>query len=155
MSGILPVAPDFTGVSELDSRTPNMRLRLAGLTPREVEATLLAARGLRVNQIAQEMQVTAGTIKSLLARARDKLGCPTMRDLALLCLTRGLIAVTDLRPASRHRTRLQVGRKPSVVKKSTGGGFTVPPTRGNLAYPLQPQTHAKRLGETATNEVHR
>jgi DNA-binding NarL/FixJ family response regulator len=62
--------------------TPATWLRLQGLTPREVEATLRVAKGNLVREIAGDMHVSEGTIKTLLSRARQKLDCHTLRELA-------------------------------------------------------------------------
>ncbi|MHB1161655.1 MAG: response regulator transcription factor [Chloroflexota bacterium] len=73
-----------------------MRLRLMGLSPRESEVTLLATRGFLVREIARQLQVAPGTVMTLVARAREKLGCRTVRELAVTLLRMGVVQVADL-----------------------------------------------------------
>lgn len=63
-----------------------------GLAVREMEATLLAAGGLTMKEIAKEMGVTPKAIEKGLENARFKMGCRTLRDLVVASLTQGLIA---------------------------------------------------------------
>lgn len=51
-----------------------------GLTKREAEAARLASRGLATSKIAKEMTIEPSTAKTLLDRAKKKLGMP-IRDL--------------------------------------------------------------------------
>lgn len=65
-----------------------------GLALREMEATLLAAGGMTMKQIAREMNVTPKAIEKGLENARFKMGCRTLRDLVVASLTQGLIALS-------------------------------------------------------------
>lgn len=56
------------------------------LTPREKQAALLTSQGLSNKQIAQQIGVTEGTIKNLLAKVFDKCGVWTRLELALFVL---------------------------------------------------------------------
>ena len=42
--------------------SPSSRLRLIGLTPRESEIALLVGRGFLVREIAEQIQVSEGTV---------------------------------------------------------------------------------------------
>ena len=72
------------------------RLRLEGLTPREIEVTLLAGRGFLVREVAEELCIAPGTAKTLLKRAREKLGAPNLRQLSVTLLRQGLITAEEL-----------------------------------------------------------
>lgn len=72
------------------------RLRLRGLTRREAEIALLAGRGMRGSEIAVQLQVTPGTVKSLLGRARDRLDCRDRRELAHVLLRDGLVRPDEM-----------------------------------------------------------
>lgn len=63
-----------------------------GLAMREMEATLLAAGGMTVKEIAREMNVSPKGAEKSLENARFKMGCRTIRDLVVASLTQGLIA---------------------------------------------------------------
>lgn len=112
-------------------RTPHRRqrissadwLRLRGLSPREAEATLLFAHGLLTREVAERMPVTEGTAKTHLARAREKLGVDTSREVTALLLHEGVVKPEDFLaprvPATRFRgaggqLRQQVGDKRST-----------------------------------------
>ena len=75
--------------------TPETQLRLRGLSRRAAEAALLAARGYRTREIAEQMQVTEGTVKTHLKRAREKLGCDTARELMAVLLHEGVVRPDD------------------------------------------------------------
>ena len=77
--------------------TAPMWLRLNGLTPREAEATLLAISGLRQREVATRMGISLGTVKTFLARARDKLECRSTHDVTALLLRENVIQSRDLR----------------------------------------------------------
>jgi DNA-binding CsgD family transcriptional regulator len=76
--------------------SPRSRLRLIGLTPRESEVALLVARGFLVREIASQIQVSEGTVKTLLARARAKLTCRNVRELSDILLGAGIVDPRDL-----------------------------------------------------------
>jgi DNA-binding CsgD family transcriptional regulator len=76
--------------------SPSTRLRLIGLTPREGEIALLVARGFLVREIAVQVQVSEGTIKTLLARARMKLACKNVRELSDILLGAGIVDPHEL-----------------------------------------------------------
>src|SRR5207248_5983986 len=80
--GVTTMYPNLGSAQRLEELPPQTRLRLVGLTQRETQVALLAARGLLVREIAQQLEVAPGTVKTLLARARIKLGCRTLRELA-------------------------------------------------------------------------
>ncbi|TDV51130.1 regulatory LuxR family protein [Pseudomonas graminis] len=63
-----------------------------GLAERELEATLLAAGGMTVKQIARSMGVAPKTCEKRLESARFKMGCRTIRDLVVASIIQGLIA---------------------------------------------------------------
>lgn len=94
--------PGACAVFDVDARVADLagdvRLRLVGLSRREAEAALLVARGLLVQDVARQMNVSAGTVKTLLARGRAKLHCRSARDLARLLIMTGVIRPEDLEP---------------------------------------------------------
>ena len=65
-----------------------------GLAPREMEATLLAAAGMTMKEIAREMGVTPKAVEKGLENARLKMSCRTLRDLVVMSLIKGLITFT-------------------------------------------------------------
>jgi DNA-binding CsgD family transcriptional regulator len=65
-----------------------------GLALREMEATLLAAGGMTLKEIAREMGVTPKAVEKGLESARFKMGCRTLRDLVVASITQGLIALS-------------------------------------------------------------
>ena len=67
--------PGSTPTIRPEQLTPEMVLRLRGLTSRQAEAALQIGRGFRVRVIAERLQVSPSTAKSLLSQARAKLGC--------------------------------------------------------------------------------
>lgn len=75
---------------------PASRLRLLGLSRRETEVALLAAHGLLLRDVASHIQVAPGTVKALLARARRKLGCASVRDLTIVLLREALVRPDEL-----------------------------------------------------------
>ncbi len=81
--------PQVPGLA--DGTTPEEQLRLRGLSPREAEVAILSARGLLVARIADTLQLAPGTVKALLARAREKLGCRSVGELARVLLREGVI----------------------------------------------------------------
>ena len=63
-----------------------------GLSPRELEAVLLAANDLSVKEIAREMGISPNTAQGQLNNARFKLGMQkTMRGLCMEAIRRGVI----------------------------------------------------------------
>ena len=74
------------------------RLRLQGFTPREATVAVLAARGLLIREVATRLEIAPGTVKMLLKRGRDKLGCRNVRELTALLLRPGVITPDDLTP---------------------------------------------------------
>ena len=95
-----------------------MWLRSRGLSPREAEATLLVAHGLLMRESAAQMNVTVGTVKTLIARSREKLGCHTLRELIALLLCEGVIHPEDLvRNYSSH------GDRPNGAASGRGTDF--------------------------------
>ncbi len=63
-----------------------------GLAPRELEATLHAARDLTAKQIAKLMGIAPGTVSKRLDDARFKLGAKTIRGLVLEAYKRQIIS---------------------------------------------------------------
>lgn len=76
-----------------------------GLAERELEATLLAAGGMTVKEIARSMGVAPKTTEKRLEAARFKMGCRTIRDLVVASITQGLIAFSGsmMPPPQRHQ----------------------------------------------------
>lgn len=58
--------------------------------------SVLAARGMTVTEIAVSQGVAPGTVKTLLARARHKLGCRNVRELTAVLLREGVVQPADL-----------------------------------------------------------
>lgn len=93
-----------------DGLTPETRLRLMGLSRREAEVAVLGARGFLVREIAQQLQIAPGTVMTLVARAREKLGCGSMRELAVTLFRMRVLQITHLGgpvDQSDERTQLQ------------------------------------------------
>ncbi len=105
--------------------SPEGWLRLWGLTPRQAEAALLSARGLTTREVAQRMQVSEGTAKAYLARAREKLGCGRTREMMALLLREGIVDAKDLHAPRFHRRNSappnSASRRPLGDKRSTDG----------------------------------
>ena len=76
--------------------TPLLRLRYLGLTPREAEIALLVGRGFHQSEVAEHLHVTTGTVKKLLARGREKLGCRDAHELRVLLLRERFVLPEDL-----------------------------------------------------------
>ncbi|WP_341522964.1 helix-turn-helix transcriptional regulator [Pseudomonas sp. G.S.17] len=74
-----------------------------GLALREMEATLLAAGGMTMKQIAREMGVTPKAVEKGLENARFKMDCRTLRDLVVASLTQGLIALSTPAQAPQNQ----------------------------------------------------
>lgn len=98
--------------------TPIEHLRLKGLSPREAEATLLVTRGLLVREVAERMGICEGTAKALIARAREKLGCHSIRELSAYLLCEGVVHPSDLVTAHPHG---ESGRRSKVDEKWAKG----------------------------------
>lgn len=64
-----------------------------GLSPRELEATVLAAADLSSKEIARLMQISPGTAQKRLDSARFKLGAKTALGLVIEAIRRGIITV--------------------------------------------------------------
>jgi DNA-binding response OmpR family regulator len=77
-----------TLLKAIDRVTGNARLRFitraysdhAGLSPREEEAVWGAVRGLNADEVAAEMGVTAGTLRTFWSRVLNKTGQGSQRD---------------------------------------------------------------------------
>lgn len=61
------------------------------LTIREIEALRLVARGARNLEIARDLGVSENTVKTLLRRAMDKIGCHSRSEAAALATRLGLL----------------------------------------------------------------
>ncbi|QEY73245.1 helix-turn-helix transcriptional regulator [Pseudomonas denitrificans (nom. rej.)] len=64
-----------------------------GLSPRELEATVLAAGDMSAKEIAKAMQIAPGTVSKRLDDARFKLGAKTVLGLVVEAVRRGIIRV--------------------------------------------------------------
>ncbi|MDI2131327.1 response regulator [Yinghuangia seranimata] len=65
--------------------------RLADLTPREQEVTVLAAHGKSNDQIAQELVVSVLTVRTHIQRAMTKLGARDRAQLVVIAYQNGLV----------------------------------------------------------------
>ena len=96
------------------------------LSPRELEATLLAANDLSVKEIAREMGIAPSTAQARLDSARFKLGMQkTLRGLCIEALRRGLIVPLSVLvcialalAATQTDTRLQTQRTARAARTS-------------------------------------
>jgi DNA-binding CsgD family transcriptional regulator len=95
---------DLTPSDGIGRPDPLVWLVRQGLTRREAEATLLAARGAQQREIAERMGVSIGTVKATLAHALDKLGLATSRELMPFLLKRGVIGQNDLLDRRHERS---------------------------------------------------
>jgi DNA-binding CsgD family transcriptional regulator len=86
----------FRRIAPVSELSPAQRLQLEGLTAREAEVVLLVGRGLLQREIAARLMVARGTVKTLIDRARLKLGCDDSRQLMRLLLLSSLIDLADL-----------------------------------------------------------
>lgn len=64
-----------------------------GLSPRELEATVLAAGDMSAKEIAKEMGIAPGTVSKRLDDARFKLSAKTVLGLVVEAVRRGIITV--------------------------------------------------------------
>jgi len=87
---------EFHG-SEMDELYETLlRLHAAGsemprLTAAEIEALRLQLQGLRLKQIAAELNISISAVKARLSNAKRKLGAQTSAQAASIALTRGLL----------------------------------------------------------------
>lgn len=86
--------PSWRG--HIERLSPEEKLRLSGLTHRETQVAILIARGHLVRVVAEKTSVETGTVKTLLSRAREKLGCRTTRDLATFLLREGIVTPLEM-----------------------------------------------------------
>ncbi|MBI4771836.1 MAG: response regulator transcription factor, partial [Chloroflexi bacterium] len=66
---------------------------LAALTPRELQALRLLARGLDNTAIAQELVVTKRTVQNHISNIYGKLGVASRTEAALLAIRHGLLSL--------------------------------------------------------------
>ncbi|MFP4244725.1 MAG: response regulator [Ectothiorhodospira sp.] len=87
MRGDRHVSPRFHEqlAPETISRSP-----LSRLSPRERQILLLHMRGLRQQEIAEELGVKVKTVSTYKARLREKLGCESDMDLLRLAVDQGI-----------------------------------------------------------------
>ncbi len=117
-SAALPAAPDRAGTAA-PPRHPDGRARAAalGLSPREADVLLLAARGLSNKEIARELALSTGTVRTLLERAYRKLGARNRAEAATILLAQDAAPAPLDGPAaalpSRPSTRAADGPEPS------------------------------------------
>ena len=62
-----------------------------GLSDRETEILTLVAAGMRLDQVAERLSLSAGTVKVYAFRLRAKLGAVTLAHAVRIALVRGLI----------------------------------------------------------------
>jgi DNA-binding CsgD family transcriptional regulator len=91
---------------------------MALLTPREQESLKLLSRGLTVNDLAEEMDVSASTVHTLLRRARIKLKLASMEELVSFAARFCFPKVGALLPLEMHRRPRQAPR----LRKTGSGG---------------------------------
>jgi predicted ATPase/class 3 adenylate cyclase/DNA-binding CsgD family transcriptional regulator len=74
-----------------DSRSPQVPPGVGKLSPKERELVVLVAHGLTNTEIAGQLHLSEGTVRSRLDQVRDKAGCPRRTDLIGLALQAGLV----------------------------------------------------------------
>jgi DNA-binding NarL/FixJ family response regulator len=74
-----------------DSRSPQVPPGVEKLSPKERELVVLVAQGLTNTEIAGQLHLSEGTVRSRLDQVRDKAGCPRRTDLIGLALQAGLV----------------------------------------------------------------
>lgn len=92
-------------------------VEMALLTPREQECLKYLSRGLTVGELAEEMDVSASTIHTLMRRARLKLKLRSMEQLVSFAARYCFPKVGALLPPSAKRRA-----KPTTHLKKTGTG---------------------------------
>jgi DNA-binding CsgD family transcriptional regulator len=89
-----PHSPTSSSSCRQDSSRPSR------LTPRQLEAALLACDGLRQPEIAIALGVSPGQVARLLSQARERAGAATTGHLVAMLVTDGLVPSTEQRSAS-------------------------------------------------------
>src|SRR5262245_39794647 len=100
--------PD-AAVCVLAMRIPD---EMASLTPREQECLKLLSRGMTVNSLAEEMDVSVSTVHTLMRRARIKLKLGTMEELvsfsARFCFPKvGALLPLEMKKRGQSSSRLR------------------------------------------------
>lgn len=70
--------------------------RIEGLTERQTDVLLLAARGLSNNEIALRLVVSQATVRNHLTAIYSATGAQSKTGLLILALRRGWLALEDL-----------------------------------------------------------
>lgn len=90
-----------------------------GLAPRQLMATIYAAKDMTAKEIARRMDCSPSTIKKQLDTARFKLGMQrTIRGLCLEAMRRGIIAplVLALLVGAEHNPQVRPIRRPEAPR---------------------------------------
>ncbi|WP_312537675.1 helix-turn-helix transcriptional regulator [Stutzerimonas nitrititolerans] len=93
-----------------------------GLAPRQLMATIYAAKDMTAKEIARRMDCSPSTIKKQLDTARFKLGMQrTTRGLCLEAMRRGIIAplVLALLVGAEHNPQVRPIRRPEAPRSQT------------------------------------
>jgi PAS domain S-box-containing protein len=88
---LIGFAPADWPVPQFDAITDDRPDASAALTPREIEVLALAANGLSVPKLAQELFISRATVRTHLANIYDKLGVGSRAAAVATGLRRGLI----------------------------------------------------------------
>jgi two-component system NarL family response regulator len=85
--GESPISPEaLKQITQSHPPNPSMRL-----TPRELEILHLVAKGLRNQEIADDLSVALGTVKIHINNILDKLGARDRTEAAMLAVKQGLV----------------------------------------------------------------
>lgn len=82
----------------------NLRRGMAELTPREVSVLEEIVRGRSNVEIANMLNISAGTVKTHIRGILDKLGAASRTQAAVTGILRGIVPIETLREAKQHET---------------------------------------------------